>query len=190
MSALPKKDKTDHSLANHKLSERDSARRSRQLQKKKNHNKRKYAREELLIEAANVNGADNQQWIMSRKRVEQMSDSMESKEECGGRLGGDFKTAEKVNSRRGCYNTLTFPEMDLVPEILQRNNNKDTDKTSRREQHCVITGLRAHYWDPLTKAPYFDANAFKELRRRRAMGMVCRLQSDFLPGIQVHAVAV
>jgi hypothetical protein len=109
------------------------------------------------------------------------------------------KIVQRFHSRRGCLITLTFPEMDAVPEILTRrpqpqrqqqqqqqqeqqessttSSSSPTDPSSQEQsQHegplrCVITGKPAKYKDPLTKFPYYNLEAFKELRRRHENGI-------------------
>eukprot|EP00884_Botryococcus_braunii_P017571 jgi/Botrbrau1/4498/Bobra.0220s0031.1 len=41
---------------------------------------------------------------------------------------------------------------------------------AKQPEQCVITGLPAKYRDPLTKAPYANAEAFKEIRQRTEEG--------------------
>jgi hypothetical protein len=89
--------------------------------------------------------------------------------------------------------------MDAVPEILtrrpqlqpqqqqqQQQEQQESSATSsssppdpssqEQSQHegplrCVITGKPARYKDPLTKFPYYNLEAFKELRRRHENGV-------------------
>lgn len=153
---------------------------------RKSQQKRKYTQEELLLEAANVTEQENMIWLLGRKR--QLSES----ERIAAALQRDKNNADhrgkvimRFHSRRGCYNTLTFPEMDLIPDYIQRhmtiakkkqekqqkNNKKVQDsnvvhKPSARTVVCFITGEKAKYRDPKTGHPYSNAAAFREIRKR------------------------
>lgn len=108
----------------------------------------------------------------------------------GGSAGG--VVVQKFNSRRGCFNTLTFPEMDFVPLLFKyctvKSKSNATDASAnqsmsqagvnrikieqqmRQENTCVITCKKARYRDPKTKKGYHDLEAFRELRRRYDAG--------------------
>lgn len=59
---------------------------------------------------------------------------------------------------------VTFSNADFYTRIFGNFNKKPS---KRRESHiCVITGLPAKYFDPLTKQHYASADAFKILRER------------------------
>lgn len=125
--------------------------------------KRRFTQEELLIEALEMTEPENKKWLLGRKR-----DMAQTQEEKHAKDVSDVRVIQKFNSRRGCYNTLTFPEMDHVPAIFdsskrQSNNNHKTDPKSFL---CVITGKKARYRDPKTMLGYHDLEAFHELRRR------------------------
>jgi hypothetical protein len=133
--------------------------------------RRQYAQEELLIEAVHDTEPENQRWILGRKRGQDLADkdkdSMSSLREKKG------KVIQKYHSRRGCLITLTFPEMDAVPDILTRQQPKLQEASSSSSSEptlCAITGKPARYRDPQTKLGYSDIAAFKELRRRHQAG--------------------
>lgn len=160
--------------------------------------RKKYSQEELLLEAVHETEPENQRWLYGRKRVmdqhNQNKDSNILRDQHRGK-----KVIQKFHSRRGCLITLTFPEMDAVPEILTRRHEstkRSQEKippipggviqqsaevpsltTSKQQQQqqcptlCVITGKNGKYKDPLTKFPYHDLAAFKELRRRHKEGI-------------------
>ena len=55
---------------------------------------------------------------------------------------------------------------------------------------CVVSGEKARYKDPVTKLPFFDAAAFKELRRRNDEGTAIDEsikvdQNSALPGVEL-----
>ena len=60
-------------------------------------------------------------------------------------------------------NFLTFSDQNLLKEIFS-NTTPEVPKT----QKCPITGLTAKYFDPLTKTPYANLNAFKKIREIKA----------------------
>lgn len=124
--------------------------------------RRLYKQEELLLEAVHQTETENERWLLARKRVkdaEQDKDSLSMRDRSKGKI------IQKFHSRRGCLMTLTFPEMDSVPDILTRPKS---DPVKHAKVFCVVTGKAARYRDPLTKLGYFDLAAFKELRRRNA----------------------
>ncbi len=59
--------------------------------------------------------------------------------------------------------TITFSNVEDIPIILKLNNN---NLPIKKAKICAITGLKAKYFDPLTKQPYANIEAFKELRRK------------------------
>ena len=126
--------------------------------------RKRYAQEELLLEAINDTEPENGRWLLARKRIR---DLVEKDKDALLRDTATGKIVEKYNSRRGCLNTLTFPEMDAVPEILTRPR---VDLALPSPTLCVITGKPAKYRDPLTKLGYFDMASFKEIRRRHKAG--------------------
>jgi vacuolar protein sorting-associated protein 72 len=128
--------------------------------------RRRYGQEELLLEAVNETEPGNSRWLLARKRVQENSEK--DKDLMSMRNASRGKVVQKYHSRRGCLITLTFPEMDSVPEILTRSN---VAVTKPNPTYCVITGERARYRDPLTNLGYLDTAAFKELRRRHREGV-------------------
>jgi hypothetical protein len=140
---------------------------------KKNKRKRHYGQEELLIEAINETEPENQRWLLARKRVQDLAEKdRESLLLRDSRARG--QVIQKYHSRRGCLITLTFPEMDSVPEILTRPKAAAAISTLATNPTvlCAITGERARYRDPLTNLGYYDMAAFKELRRRHRAGEI------------------
>lgn len=126
--------------------------------------RRRYKQEELLLEAVNETEPENQRWLLARKRVQDLA---EKDKDISMRDKARGKVIQKYHSRRGCLITLTFPEMDAVPEILTRPKSAPPKP---EKVVCIITGKPARYRDPSTKMGYFDSSAFKELRRRQKAG--------------------
>lgn len=123
--------------------------------------RRLYRQEELLIEAVNETEPENQRWLLGRQRIKDLEekdrDALALRDKARGKI------VQKYHSRRACLITLTFPEMDSVPDILTRPK---IIPTRPEKVECVITGKPARYRDPKTNLGYYDLAAFKELRRR------------------------
>jgi vacuolar protein sorting-associated protein 72 len=132
--------------------------------KKKRH---RHTQEELLLEAAHETEGENIRWLLARKRYQEEQKDNEGRMEGRGR-GPVGKLIMQYTSRKGYLNTITFPEMDHVPEILTRRDSQAAKYP--KPTYCVITGLKACYKDPLTGLGYHDLAAFKELRRRSDAG--------------------
>jgi YL1 nuclear protein C-terminal domain./YL1 nuclear protein. len=149
--------------------------------------KRKYTQEELLMEAVSQTEPENQRWLLNRKRMQMeehlYAESIQKLSQLYG--GGNKKVISKFHSRRGCFNTITFPEMDHVPEIftmVQKTQDQHDQMMEQiqRENTCVITGKKARYRDPKTKLGYHDLAAFRELRRRLEAGEVLDRRSEIM----------
>ena len=126
---------------------------------------KRFTQEELLLEAATITEPENERWLLARKRLQQSENDFQKgvQEEMRG------KVICKFRSRRGCLNTLTFPEMEYVPAILLARKHV-TPRKRKVPTECVITGKKARYRDPKTMLGYHDMAAFKELRRRLEAG--------------------
>jgi vacuolar protein sorting-associated protein 72 len=131
--------------------------------------RKRYTQEELLLEAVNETEPENERWLLGRKRNQQETER--DLENMAMKNASKGKVIQKYHSRRGNLITITFPEMDSVPEILTRSD-PPLPETKAKQILCVITGKPAKYKDPQTKLPYFDGAAFKELRRRHAAGEI------------------
>lgn len=121
---------------------------------------KRFTQEELLLEAATVTEPENERWLLARKRIQQTEDALDK----GKQEDKRGKVISKFRSRRGCLDTLTFSEMDHVPDVLARKHA--APKKPNVPTECVITGKKARYRDPKTMLGYHDAASFKELRRR------------------------
>ena len=141
------------------------------VSQKKKKRQRSFTQEELLLEAANQTEPENARWLLGRKRIQNQSSQKDQEGREGRGSGG--KVIEKYVSRRGYLNTVTFPEMDHVPRILTTqggSSSRSRITSPTAPTLCVITGHRAKYRDPKTGMGYYDATAFRELRRRHAAG--------------------
>lgn len=125
---------------------------------------KRFTQEEMLLEAATVTEPENERWLLARQRIQQTEDASQ-------KLSHDDKRGKvicKFRSRRGCLNSITFPEMDHVPDILARKHVAPKKKAA--PTLCVITRKPARYRDPKTMLGYYDNAAFKEIRRRISAG--------------------
>lgn len=135
--------------------------------------RKRYSQEELLLEAVHDTELENRRWLHGRKRVQDQYNREKDSNLSGLRDKNKGKNIiQKFHSRRGCLITLTYPEMDSVPEILTRQHQSiNQQHRSQQLNRCVITGKIGKYKDPLTKQPYHNIDAFKELRRRHKEGI-------------------
>lgn len=147
--------------------------------KKASARKRKFTQEEILIESIRETEPSNERWLLGRRRIEALS-NLDDKRKAERIANGnrDAKVVMKYHSLKGCYNTLTFPDMDHVPHIFRRKTtdiNEDSTATKLKNKNnkseCIITGKKARYHDPLTGESYYDLQAFRELRRRYNEGL-------------------
>jgi YL1 nuclear protein/YL1 nuclear protein C-terminal domain len=134
----------------------------------KKEKRRQYFQEELLLEAVKETEPDNHRWLLARKRVQESADQDKDAMAALRDKHRGKNVIQKYHSRRGCLITLTFPEMDAVPELLTRKS--EPPKIPERLV-CIITGKPARYRDPKTGKGYFDSAAFQELRRRHEAGI-------------------
>jgi hypothetical protein len=126
---------------------------------------KRFTQEELLLEAATETEPENSRWLLARKRLHQQEEATRAALHTN---TAHSKLLQRYVSKRGCFNTLNFSEMDAVPKILV-----PTDESKPKPviaTYCVITGERARYKDPKTNMGYYNAAAFKELRRRQDAG--------------------
>ena len=130
--------------------------------KRKQH---RFTQEELLLEAATQTEPENARWLLARKRLHQQEEATRA---AMSTATSHTKLLQRYISKRGCFNTLNFSEMDAVPKILIPN--KDQEPKPVTPTYCVVTGKRARYKDPKTQMGYYDVAAFKELRRRYHAG--------------------
>ena len=125
-----------------------------------------FTQEEMLIEACKTE-QENARWLLARKRMQNESDTTAHAPK------RQVKLVARFISRRGGYTVINFPEVDLMPAILKggeggreerRKRLRTEDGSGADVRKCVITGLPARYFDPLTRQPYANRKAFKALR--------------------------
>mmetsp|Transcript_26737 Transcript_26737/g.35127 ORF Transcript_26737/g.35127 Transcript_26737/m.35127 type:complete len:315 (+) Transcript_26737:37-981(+) len=127
----------------------------------------RFSQEELLKEAALTE-------IESAKWLEKMSQLAEEKNEDQTRQKNEQQFQTRWHSKRGKMNTVTFPDTESMPEILRWKGTSEANRKIKitSKDRCVITGKVARYKDPKTGYPYYDLNAFKQLRQK--FGTQCR----------------
>lgn len=166
-------------------------------ERKKTSKKRQFTQEELILESIKSTEPQNAKWLSSRKRGKDDAAQLEKATAAGNSKKSSLQhKVSRFHSRRGCSNTLTFMDMDRLPEILTRRHvpsftlshgrsgfiRRKSDSTrpdtcaSVREAtdddrtKCAITGKIARYRDPKTMLGYHDIDAYKEIRRRLEAG--------------------
>lgn len=135
--------------------------------------KQEFTQEDLLLEAIHQTEPENLRWILSRQRVLEDAKILELQKKMliDEASAANRKIISRFHSKRGCYNTITFPNMDHVPDILVNGASKSCLVHKKHgSMKCVITGKIGRYLDPKTGKRYHDLTAFKELRRRLEAG--------------------
>ncbi len=168
------------------------------IEKKSTSDKKpQFTQEELIIEAIKSTETENTKWLSARKRVREEAAHLENAMAKAKTV--THNPVSRFYSRRGCTNTLTFMDMDHLPDILTRaqpprktsfgdsttirsprkrragstasqESSSSPDTVEKEQTKCVITGKIARYRDPKTMLGYYDLDAFKELRRRLDAG--------------------
>ena len=168
------------------------------IEKKSTSDKKpQFTQEELIIEAIKSTETENAKWLSARKRVREEAAHLENAMAKAKTV--THNPVSRFYSRRGCTNTLTFMDMDHLPDILTRaqpprktsfgdsstirsprkrragstasqETSSSPDTVEKEQAKCVITGKIARYRDPKTMLGYYDLDAFKELRRRLDAG--------------------
>lgn len=147
-----------------------------QPDKQKSDKKHVPTQEEMLIEAANETEPENERWLLARQRFAAAGGSNNvnkvniNKKISSVNNNNNNQVIQRFHSRRGCYNTITFPEMDLIPEFWKKferrtNNRGKTPENITKIRTCIITGLPAKYCDPKTGFPYANVDAYQEIKR-------------------------
>jgi hypothetical protein len=126
-----------------------------------------FSQEELLLEAATITEPENGRWLLGRKRLYQQTEAARNAQN---HQQGSSKLLQRYVSKRGCFNTLNFFEMDAVPKILVPNTSESAKPKPVQPTLCAISGKRARYKDPKTQLGYYDLAAYRELQRRHDAG--------------------
>lgn len=128
---------------------------------------------------------ENMRWILKQRRLED-----EAKED-EGRPKQNKILASRYVSRRGCVDTIFFPDAYYLPAVLRQepfSADKAKDGSgaaggpdqsgSKYDRRCKITGAPAPYKDPLTGHYYANAAAFRQVRKRYGASARQRLKAQ------------
>jgi len=113
------------------------------------------SQESMLAEAVETESA-NQRWLEVQRRA-----AHEAHATTVQKTDRTKRVKSRRLSRRGCYVTVTFPEIDLMSEVLKAAPRPILPG----KKSCAVTGRPASYLDPKTKLPFADAAAFRQLRK-------------------------
>ena len=138
----------------------DKARKLKQLEMKKRAPSRapikhKFTQKELLLDALSTE-ENNERWLRKQKEFSQDIGTTTKM-----KLFSNGGNVIRFTSKRGTYDTVTFTEVDSMPSFLRRHETPKMPETI-----CVITGQIAKYRDPVTKYPYANLEAYRELKRK------------------------
>jgi vacuolar protein sorting-associated protein 72 len=150
--------------------------------------KREFSQRDLLFEAldtevwlfilfnSNILQLNNAKWLRGQQMAEEEKINLDKPSKT------PLVNKITILSRRGQYNTITFPESKwpTVFELSLRDAPKKVTHTRfcrfclipsisdsyLPEQTCVITGLAGRYLDPVTGYPYHNLEAYKELKEK------------------------
>lgn len=112
-----------------------------------------FTQEELLKEGIETEQA-NARWLYGMKMMQDEADEQVQ--------GPKMKHQSYIRflSRRGSYNTVTFSEVDDIPEVI--SGRLTAPEIPPRE--CVVTHQPAKYRDPATSLPFANVEAFRVIR--------------------------
>lgn len=112
---------------------------------------------------------DNMRWILKQQRLEDEAKEDEARPKQHKAL------VSRYLSRRGCVDTICFPDAFYLPAVLRQLPAATADSTAgdgaageerSPKRICKVTGAPARYKDPLTGYDYADVAAFRELRKQ------------------------
>ena len=130
---------------------------------------KEFTQEELIIEALQDTESENERWILTWKRILDEEEQAELEKKLLRQNASKGRVICKTYSRKGCFNTIIFPDMDFVPKLFtvtDVSKNEKMIEQSKKSNFCVIIGKVARYKDPKTMKGYYDLASFKVLRKR------------------------
>ncbi|KAL3756651.1 hypothetical protein ACHAWU_002554 [Discostella pseudostelligera] len=116
------------------------------ISERKQSQRRQYTQEELILEAVQCTETTNAKWLHARQRSKEEAATLEkSSEKSTKHSNTNHKLVSRFYSRRGCNNTLTFMDMDHLPEILVRGGGGHHPRRARASSfsssnHTSIAG--------------------------------------------------
>ncbi len=97
------------------------------ISERKKSQRQPITQEELILEAVQCTETTNAKWLHARQRNKEEATLIE-KSSTGSKSSkhsnSNQKLVSRFYSRRGCYNTLTFMDMDHLPEFLVRGEHQ------------------------------------------------------------------
>ncbi|GMI10418.1 hypothetical protein TrVE_jg5633 [Triparma verrucosa] len=141
-------------------------------EKKERKPKHNITQEFLLTECVTKTEPGNKKWLLGRRRntKDEKIGEVKSRNDLTN-VAARFSSKSRLGiGGQGMYNTLTFPQVESVPEILKKKvTTADVMATIkpnvRKNLKCAVTGVKAKYFDPKTGLGYCDKESFKEIRR-------------------------
>ncbi len=80
-----------------------------------------FTQEELILESIKFTETENAKWLNARKRSKEEAAQLEKSTGSGSKRSSlNQHLISRFHSRRGCNTTITFMDMDRLPEILTR----------------------------------------------------------------------
>ena len=129
--------------------------------------------EEMLLEAVHTTELENAKWLHTRQRLA-AQDATKINVAAKGLKTNNSGVILKLHSKRGCYNTITFSELDRIPDqwkaLMASKTSKPIQPPENAPKLCFITQQPAKYRDPKTKLYYSNLDAYLELKRRYDAG--------------------
>jgi hypothetical protein len=96
------------------------------ISERKKSQRQQFTQEELILEAVQCTETTNAKWLHARQRNKEEAAVIE-KSAAGSKYkhsNTNKKLVSRFYSRRGCHNTLTFMDMDHLPEFLVRGESQ------------------------------------------------------------------
>ena len=143
------------------------------ISERKQSQRRQFTQEELIVEAIQCTETANAKWLHARQRSKEEAATIEnSKTNTGGASSSKYsnsnrKLISRFYSRRGCNNTLTFMDMDHLPECLVRGGRQGHHDHDHRRPRT--TSFSSSFGNPTITSPSSRLSASdKSLEAREA----------------------
>ncbi|KAL3817750.1 hypothetical protein ACHAXA_010970 [Cyclostephanos tholiformis] len=81
-----------------------------------------FTQEELILESIKFTERENAKWLNARKRSKEAAAQFEKSTGSSSKRSSNQRLISRFHSRRGCNTTITFMDMDHLPEILTRGH--------------------------------------------------------------------
>ncbi|EFC41925.1 predicted protein [Naegleria gruberi] len=128
---------------------------------------KKFTQEELL-EEAKITTEENKKSLLKLRQTEE--DVKKKARDSKSKMIDPYEPRVKYISKMGT-NLIEFVNHGIPQCINQKMPDEEVKRFNipkeEKQLKCVITGLPAKYIDPLTRKPYANVEAFKELRKMK-----------------------